>query len=145
MVASLWMYQSKFNFAWKEAATPRFHFWCRLDARSDPPLHNHGGCNGHTWWGKRRYTVKSWLVVSTPLKNITSSQLGWLLFLIYVKIKTCSKPPTSVPSKGLSKTAAWSKRSAKSWRSDEDVSRKLSVTQIDTVFQAIWLVSLLLN
>ena len=33
-----------------------------------------------------------WLVVSTPLKNI--SQLGWL-FPIYGKIKDCSKAPTS--------------------------------------------------
>ena len=33
-----------------------------------------------------------WLVVWTPLKNI--SQLGWL-FPIYGKIKKCSKPPTS--------------------------------------------------
>ena len=103
MVASLWMYQSKFNFAWKEAATPRFHFWSRLDARSDPPLHNHGGCNGHTWWGKRRYTVKSWLVVSTPLKNITSSQLGWLLFLIYGKIKNVPNHQPVYRQKGYPK------------------------------------------
>ena len=34
----------------------------------------------------------NWLVVSTPLKNI--SQLGWL-FPIYGKIKNGSKPPTS--------------------------------------------------
>jgi hypothetical protein len=34
-----------------------------------------------------------WLVVSTPLKNI--SQLG-LSFPIYGKIKTCSKPPDSI-------------------------------------------------
>ena len=33
----------------------------------------------------------NWLVVSTPLKNI--SQLG-SLFPIYGKIKKCSKPPT---------------------------------------------------
>ena len=37
-----------------------------------------------------------WLVVSTPLKNI--SRLG-LLFPIYGKIKKCSKPPTSLMSK----------------------------------------------
>ena len=37
-----------------------------------------------------------WLVVSTPLKNI--SQLG-LLFPIYGKIKSGSKPPTSLMSK----------------------------------------------
>ena len=24
----------------------------RLDARSHPPLHNNGGCNGHTWHTK---------------------------------------------------------------------------------------------
>jgi len=35
--------------------------------------------------------MENWLVVSTPLKNI--SQLG-LLFPIYGKNKTCSKPPT---------------------------------------------------
>ena len=40
-----------------------------------------------------------WLVVSTPLKNI--SQLGWL-FPIYGKIKRCSKPPTSMYSFGTS-------------------------------------------
>ena len=34
-----------------------------------------------------------WLVVWTPLKNI--SQLGWL-FPIYGKIQKCSKPPTRV-------------------------------------------------
>ena len=34
---------------------------------------------------------QNWLVVWTPLKNI--SQLGWL-FPIYGKTKTCSKPPT---------------------------------------------------
>ena len=34
-----------------------------------------------------------WLVVWTPLKNI--SQLGWL-FPIYGKINKCSKPPTSI-------------------------------------------------
>ena len=38
-------------------------------------------------------TINFWLVVWTPLKNI--SQLGWL-FSIYGKIKNCSKPPTKI-------------------------------------------------
>jgi hypothetical protein len=43
-----------------------------------------------TNWG---YQINSnWLVVSTPLKNI--SQMG-VLFPIYGKIKKCSKPPNS--------------------------------------------------
>ena len=50
------------------------------------------------WTGKplkhlETYWNIFWLVVSTPLKNI--SQLG-LLFPIYGSIKKCSKPPTSI-------------------------------------------------
>ena len=35
-----------------------------------------------------------WLVVSTPLTNI--SQLGWFFFSIYEKNKASSKPPASI-------------------------------------------------
>ena len=47
-----------------------------------------------------------WLVVSTPLKNI--SQLGWW-FPIHGKIKKCSKPPTRPGSNGMiaSPCLAW--------------------------------------
>ena len=38
------------------------------------------------------FNISIWLMVWNPLKNI--SQLGWL-FPIYVKLKKCSKPPTS--------------------------------------------------
>ena len=41
---------------------------------------------------------QSWLVVSTPLKNI--SELGWL-FPIYGKIKKCTKAPARIPSHQL--------------------------------------------
>ena len=43
------------------------------------------------WTSKVCSNDQNWLVVSTPLKNI--SQLGWL-FPIHGKIKKCSKPPT---------------------------------------------------
>ena len=44
---------------------------------------------------KKKWPATIWLVVSTPLKNI--SQLR-LLFPIYGKIKKCSKPPTRIDS-----------------------------------------------
>ena len=52
----------------------------------------------HTSWGFCHIYnifiyIYNWLVISTPLKNI--SQFGWL-FPIYGKNKKCSKPPTSI-------------------------------------------------
>ena len=54
-----------------------------------PRGRNYLNINMGPTWVKHYLT---WLVVSTPLKNI--SQLEWL-FPIYGKIKKCSKPPTS--------------------------------------------------
>ena len=44
-----------------------------------------------SWCIHQKFQEQFWLVVSTPLKNI--SQLGWL-FPIYWKIPNFSKPPT---------------------------------------------------
>ena len=63
--------------------------------QADQAAHEHGTDdlpleNSMTWW----QTTTAWLVVSTPLKNISQWKGLSHIYIYIMEHKTCSKPPT---------------------------------------------------
>ena len=80
---SLIQYSTRFKKKW--AATSPQIFWTTVGEA----IKNHQ----YVWWFIP--SIYGWLVVSTPLRNMSSS-VGMMTFPIWwEKKKTCSKPPTS--------------------------------------------------